>query len=938
MIDFFNLSSAPKGRTRWSIALAVLAALLVVQTARAQDTPKELQKKAFTALSQGSYKEAIPFLSTLTQMLGESKTSSTITEMELVYYNLGMCYFLTGGFAEAVDTFDNYRKKYRQGVHAAEVAIYRADALRFQNNMSEALKAYTEVLNKQSLQLNLDWKVDILCSMAKCHLYEEHWKEASRLLERITHEAPDFARRNWAASILVASYLKNKEMDKVYQMMGYLLHPDSFASRSVYLNMTALEAGDQLFEDEKCRAALWVYRMIYQKEILQTNCENYRERLMQRIESLRKTNKMRELLRLQESLGEVEQEIKAIAEIKDYDSELMYRIARSYQSINRNREACNIFYYLYQDPASTNRAEECLYLAFSSAALVPPPEKALQIGNEYMTRYPCKEYYGEVTLNCGQIYASIQDWTNAVSTLTNALVVMPKHPYTAECMFLIGYSYFMQEQFTNSVKWLKDLNEKHPGNDRLPDATYWLGMASMFDKKYDEAGVYFDKVVSDFPNSQYLEDACFRSATCDFGRSLFVKAEPKFLAFLDRFPQSKLRGEAYLTLGDIAGAKAKLPIAVERYQKVVEFPDINIELYNYAAFRCGEILMELKDYDGLIRHFEAYIQRNRPESNIPMAIYWVGNAYWAKGQQESALAYYRRAIEKYGKDRKELGIDLILEEWVGRSRTAGKEVAKRCWLDMYELHRKALAEKERTLALRIERVLRYDPSATEATREMLNQAIAQESNIDVASAGILELIEDEAMKADDRDLARKAANKLITDFTETDYALRARMLIAKDDIENGENEDEAILHLGVVREIFATSLESGEARLLLGALYLNQENYAEADLAYKEVTESKEWKKMWPAALYGRAEVLKAQKKYREASAFYERIYVLYSGNVNWTAKAYLKRAQCLDLLYERQKAIEVLEEMVAQQEFQSRPEMEEAQKLLAKLKKQVSG
>lgn len=921
----------------WLCLAVVLAAFLIPAVVMAQDTPKELHMKAGVALDQGDYEAAIPALSALIQMLGDSKTPAVVSGLEMVYFNLGMCNFLTGNFADAVGAFNEYIKKYRQGLRLKDASIYRADALRFQGANAEALKAYAEALKVHGSGLSLDWKTDVFCSMAKCNLYEEKWKEASLFLEQIVVMAPDFMRRNWAASLLVASYLKNRDLDKAYKMNGYLLHPRSYASRSVYLNITAMETGDELFADEKCRAALWIYRMVYPRHILQENCLAYRETLLRRIESLRKMkDKMRELLGAQESLGEVEQEIELIENLGDYGSELIYRIGRCYQSVNRHREARDIFYHIYQDPGATNNAEECLYLAFSSAAQVQPVERALEIGEEYMENYPGDEHYGDVSLNCGQIRASLQDWTGAIGTLTNALVVMPQHPYVAECMFLIGYAYFMEEQFEDSIKWMLDLNGKYPENDRFVDATYWLGMANMFDRKYEEAEPYFNRIVTEYPDAQYAEDACFRSAACDFGLSLFKKAEPKFLVFLERYPASKLRGEAYLNLGDIAGALARLPQAVERYRKVADDPNINIELYNYAMFRCGEIMLELKNYDAAIKHFEDYIQRNREGSNIPMAIYWVGNALWQKDQPADALAYYQRAIEQFGKDRLELGIDLILEEWVGRSRSAPSEVARKGWREMLELYKQAMAANERTLALRIARILRYDPSADEAARADLTRAILQEANIEPASAGILDLIEEEALKAGNRDLAIRAAHKLVADFAETDYALNARMFIARDALQR-QDDQEALLQLSVVRDIFVASMESGEARLLLGEIYLRQKDYQEADLAYREITEYREWKKMWPAAIFGRAEVLSAQKKYKEASAFYERLYVLYSGHSDWAARAYLRRAQCLDRLFERQKAVEVLEEMIAQPELQATPEMEEARQLLANFKRQVA-
>ena len=72
----------------------------------------------------------------------------------------------------------------------------------------------------------------------------------------------------------------------------------------------------------------------------------------------------------------------------------------------------------------------------------------------------------------------------------------------------------------------------------------------------------------------------------------------------------------------------------------------------------------------------------------------------------------------------------------------------------------------------------------------------------------------------------------------------------------------------------------------------------------------KEWKALWPEALYGRGECARAKRDYAKAAVYFERIYVMYSGYPSWTAKAYLARAECLYRLREFTGAAEVLKEL----------------------------
>ncbi|MEI8122881.1 MAG: hypothetical protein WCI20_12590, partial [bacterium] len=67
----------------------------------------------------------------------------------------------------------------------------------------------------------------------------------------------------------------------------------------------------------------------------------------------------------------------------------------------------------------------------------------------------------------------------------------------------------------------------------------------------------------------------------------------------------------------------------------------------------------------------------------------------------------------------------------------------------------------------------------------------------------------------------------------------------------------------------------------------------------------------------------------------FERIYVMYGKYVQWSAKAYLARAECLNRLSLYNKATETLQEMVSISDMKTLPEFAEATKRLAEMTKQ---
>jgi TolA-binding protein len=509
-------------------------------------------------------------------------------------------------------------------------------------------------------------------------------------------------------------------------------------------------------------------------------------------------------------------------------------------------------------------------------------------------------------------------------------------------MFLIGYASFMEEKFEDAVNWLRRMLTSFPGNDLAPDATYWTAMAQLFDKRYETAAPDFERVIEQYASSPYVEDATFRRAVCDYGMGKYEASDGRLAAFVEAYPESKLVSEATMMRGDLAGSFGRTDAAVRLYQEAARDPALNVEYYNHCAFQAGRILVDHEKYDEMIAHYRRYIDANREGSNVPLAVYWIGVGLWNKGEREGALRFYRQAVERYGTDRKAVGIDMILDEWVGRIRRSEPDEAQRGWAELQASLDRAVSGTNRTMELRFKRILLYSPRASSTEKQRIVNEFLSPANLAAASPAVLQSMLDLARERKRRDAAVRTARHMIAAFTETDYALDARMVLAEyaidtaraasNPLEAREAYEEAVMHLDVVREVFASSAEAARALLLLGRLYREQGKYETADEQYKAVLGVKGWRNVWPEALYWRGECAFAQRKYDVASAYYERIYVMYSHYTAWTSRAYLRRAECLRKMYQDEKARAVLEEMMGNGELRELPEYERAKAMLIRL------
>jgi outer membrane protein assembly factor BamD len=126
----------------------------------------------------------------------------------------------------------------------------------------------------------------------------------------------------------------------------------------------------------------------------------------------------------------------------------------------------------------------------------------------------------------------------------------PFAPELISAELKLGEAYYFNKQYTEAVETLKEFEALHPSNENLPYALYIEGMAHFDqfssadrDQKLTEiAKGYFERIVNNYPKSEYAPKAQEKLAKCreylaehEYDIASYYMREKKYPAARDRF-------------------------------------------------------------------------------------------------------------------------------------------------------------------------------------------------------------------------------------------------------------------------------------------------------------------------------------------------------------------------------------------------------------------
>ena len=167
---------------------------------------------------------------------------------------------------------------------------------------------------------------------------------------------------------------------------------------------------------------------------------------------------------------------------------------------------------------------------------------------------------------------------------------------------------------------------------------------------YEDAIKKASKVLSDHPDSKWVDNALFLIGKSYFNMADYSSADRKFSELVTNHPQSKFAADSYFFKGLCQIELGNEVLASKAFESVEkEFP--KSEYVDEICFARGKLAEDKKEYSGAIGFFKTYLEKFSNEDSAAQAQYSIGQCHEELGNYYDAYAAYSD-VKKYNPTRR----------------------------------------------------------------------------------------------------------------------------------------------------------------------------------------------------------------------------------------------------------------------------------------------
>ncbi|HUU69742.1 MAG TPA: tetratricopeptide repeat protein [Planctomycetota bacterium] len=313
-------------------------------------------------------------------------------------------------------------------------------------------------------------------------------------------------------------------------------------------------------------------------------------------------------------IGDVDGALAALNEVPKLnpDKDLLlgthYLIGKTYYLKQDFAQSYQVLSMLAADASPENKYRGMALIMAGDAALrLNKPDDAIKAFTTFLQVEPDSPERDEVLVRAGDAYRSVKNYEQANKHYTQ---VRAGSPLAASALEGSARSLFMLQKFDDALKQASELIAKYPQSTLLPSGLQIAGASHYELKHYDLAAPLFQRILQEFPKSEFAETALHR--LCWTWRMTGEARSNDLIAscstFLNTYPQSPLAGDVIFLLGEGRHWAKDYSKAIDSYAKVPkDNPSYRLARFMIAACQeeAGDVKKSLETLDAFIAEFAA---------------------------------------------------------------------------------------------------------------------------------------------------------------------------------------------------------------------------------------------------------------------------------------------------------------------------------------------
>ena len=879
-----------------------------------------LYKTGLKSFASGNYSASSKHFSEFISRYSEEEIMQNI--MPKALYILGCSYYNTRKMDEVVETFNEYLKIDPEGKFKEDVLFRSANAYKFLLDYSKAISAYEELLKKFP---KFNQKENVTFQIAVCFLAQEKYNEAIPILKNIVDTGQNKQTLDTSTAYLIKCLYLTEKYDDALKLVKTI---SKNSNHLILISSISLQLGDFFYEDFQYDKALDAYRNVTRKKDMLKRQKKSIAILKKRQLENKKIN-FSELEQINALIPQIKSQIKNIEGQKEFDTAWLMRLGRCLYEMGMLWESSIVFEEIKDKFPESKVAITANSSLIYSLAQMRLYEKTRKEIDNFIKKHPENPKTPRIAFLKAETYINQENFPEAEKELKLFINKYSDFENIACAEFYLHLSQAMQEKFDDAKaglkKWIN--NKKYLKTELADDVGYWYCMSLYFGGDYSNSPIKMAEFLEKYPKSSYVPDIEYRIASSFYMQEKYKEATLALVNFVNKYPDHIMIFEAHILQGDALAAMGKLPIAVKAYSEAG--PESGAQ-YHYAVSQIGKCYKMMEDYSNMVSVYEVYI-KNIPDSpNIVDALYKLGWAHKQLGNISAARIVYWNALNKYGNQREWQGFADITKDLT--KLYPGSNGLNELELKLQDESAAARSKDQLTLASRLDmtlfNILKYqNRNIDKLTKRFSNLYLTNLLGAD----GLIFLARSEKGKKSEK--SEKLYKQLASEFPDNPLCAEAELRLAQIELKK-KNFVKAKKLLNSAHEKVQNMKIALELTFEDAELMLADDMPKQAIKKYEEVLANRAARgPLWPKSIFAIAKAHEQLKDYNKAIPYYQRIYVMYSGYTNLTAKAYLNSGKCFEILKDLKSATNTYLELIADVRLSHYKETKKAKERLEKLK-----
>lgn len=241
----------------------------------------------------------------------------------------------------------------------------------------------------------------------------------------------------------------------------------------------------------------------------------------------------------------------------------------------------------------------------------------------------------------------IQKYDKAIEKASKLLQLHPKSRYVDDALLLLGECFFYKQEYLKAQRKFQELITIFPKSGLVPRAQIWLAKTNIELNDYAGAELVLNELQQREKKGELFNQAQYFLGEIHFRQERLPEAAKAFLAVARKLGDEKLRGTAYMRLGECCMALQQYDLAAGALRRASAIAKNGVDFTFRARLQYADALKNDHQLNEALNVLNDMLKEFSTHRDLPLVKLEIADCTRLQGKIETAIKQYADVIENH---------------------------------------------------------------------------------------------------------------------------------------------------------------------------------------------------------------------------------------------------------------------------------------------------